>query len=378
MAKKRHISIDTPSLFDDLDNPDGVQTGQKTKPDTTYVNDVFPRATEPVDFIPQEETEFDILLSETDENPAAEQEVADTETSTPVVDPIDRLLFLSLGSGSSGCCSYLGTDEEGIIIDAGIDAKKVITSLAEHGITADAVKGIILTHDHRDHVGFAYTLAKALNKKRPAERQIGIHCSPHTLKGMLLRHNISIRVKDFHTPFYLETPFKIAKFEITPFAVSHDGLNDMSFGFFITTADYTFAIATDTGTVTDGMRRYLPRAENIMIESNYDSDMLEKGRYPEYLKARIRGQKGHLCNDDCARFLAEIYSPTIKYIFLCHLSEENNTPQLARDTSFKALTEKGVVVGEGNNTFSDRDADVQLVVLPRRIPSPLFSFRHGN
>lgn len=115
-----------------------------------------------------------------------------------------------------------------------------------------------------------------------------------------------------------------------------------------------------------------------MIESNYDSDMLEKGRYPEYLKARIRGQKGHLCNDDCARFLAEIYSPTIKYIFLCHLSEENNTPQLARDTSFKALTEKGVVVGEGNNTFSDRDADVQLVVLPRRIPSPLFSFRHGN
>lgn len=374
MARKRRISIDTPSLFDDIDN-----TNQPVDaPPAKSIIDDFSSSSPTFDAL--DETKDTDLIINIDDDFVAESELEeapaqDEPEATPVVEPIERIMFISFGSGSSGCCAYLGNEEEGIIIDAGIDANKVIKNMASHGIPAEAVKGIILTHDHRDHVGYAYTLAKMLNRRRKTAEQIHIHCSLHTLHGMLLRHNISIRVKDYHAPFYLETPFKIGRFEITPFAVSHDGLNDNTYGFFIVADGYSFAVATDTGCVTDGMRRYLSQAECIMVESNYDADMLATGRYPEYLKARIRGEKGHFDNADCARFVADIYSPKIRNIFLCHLSEENNTPEIARAATLKALNDKGINVGDGNNTFADREADVQLIVLPRREVSQLYIFR---
>ena len=371
MAKKRHISIETPSLFDDFDTPADapaeVKPAKKEKPESVFT--ATPLPVHP-DIAKRVQQELNIQIKEKSAN-----ETPEVDDDSVKVAPIDRLLFISFGSGSSGCCAYLGTEEEGIIIDAGIDAKKVVDSLKSNGIAPSVVKGIILTHDHRDHVAFAYTLAKRLNKERRNAENVLIHSSLHTLKGMLLRHNISIRVKDLHKPFFLETAFKIGDFTITPFAVSHDGLNDTAFGFHIALGGYTFALATDTGCPTDGMRRYLADADYIMIESNYDSEMLRTGRYPEYLKARIRSEKGHSDNDDCAHFLAEIYSPRLKHIFLCHLSEENNTPELARNASLKALTDKGVNVGEGQNTLDDRQADVQLSVLPRRDISPLYTFR---
>lgn len=366
MAKKRHISIESPSLFDDFDDPAEQKTAKKVKPESTFSASL---STGILDILPRQADNLNIQIKETPDN------VTFNTDENVVVEPIDRLLFISFGSGSSGCCAYLGTDNEGIIIDAGVDAKKVVNTLTKHAIDPSNVKGIILTHDHRDHVGFAYTLAKILNKKRRNDEQVLIYSSLHTLKGMLLRHNISLRVKDIHKPFFVETPFSIGKFLITPFAVSHDGLNNAAFGFHIAVGNYSFAIATDTGCPTDGMRRYLADADYIMIESNYDAEMLQTGRYPEYLKARIRGDKGHSDNADCARFLTEIYSPRLKNIFLCHLSEENNTPEIARQTSLKALSDLGIVVGEGNNTIDDRQADVQLTVLPRRDISPLFTFR---
>lgn len=98
------------------------------------------------------------------------------------------------------------------------------------------------------------------------------------------------------------------------------------------------------------------------------------GRYPEYLKARIQTERGHMNNNDTAEFLAQIASKDLKYIFLCHLSEENNTPEIALKTSKQALEAKGLKVGNARESEADRNADVKIMALPRTIPSPLFVF----
>lgn len=146
-------------------------------------------------------------------------------------------------------------------------------------------------------------------------------------------------------------------------------------GFAIDFGDKHFVLATDLGAVTDRARHYMSKANYLVIESNYDLTMLRNGRYPEYLKARIQTQSGHMDNTDTAAFLKEIVNPELKYIFLCHLSQDNNTPTNALRAVRSALEEAGKVVGNAENTISDRRADVQLMVLPRFDASPWFTFR---
>ena len=124
-------------------------------------------------------------------------------------------------------------------------------------------------------------------------------------------------------------------------------------------------IATDLGAVTERARHYMQEADYLVLESNYDAKMLEEGKYPEYLKNRIRLENGHLDNADAAAFLKEIYSPRLKHVFLCHLSNDNNRPEIARAAAENALMEAGATVGGGEDTLADKAKDVQLSVLPR-------------
>ena len=192
------------------------------------------------------------------------------------------------------------------------------------------------------------------------------------LNGLLRRHSISKRIKEYHTPIFKEIPFKVADMEITAFDVPHDGSDNM--GFSIEYAGHNFVLATDLGSVSDRARHYMGLANYLVIESNYDSDMLRLGRYPEYLKARIRSANGHLDNRDAAAFLSEIIRPELKYIFLCHLSKDNNTPAIALRETRAALAARGLTVGNAEETLSDRRADVQLMALPRFDPSRWFTF----
>ena len=149
-------------------------------------------------------------------------------------------------------------------------------------------------------------------------------------------------------------------FEVTAFEVMHDG--SCNSGFSIALGDVKFCFATDLGCITDRVRHYMSEANYLVVEANYDADMLTNGLYPEYLKNRIRANNGHLDNVDAAEFLADIYNKHLKYIFLCHLSKDNNTPEKARESVTRALTEKGITVGEGKESLSDNNKDVQLVV----------------
>lgn len=287
----------------------------------------------------------------------------------------DALRFVSFGSGSSGNCSYIGCSEGGILIDAGIDNKTVMERLHENGINPAKVSGIMLTHDHSDHVRYAYALLRA-------NRGWSLYCTPRTLTGLLRRHSISRRIKDYHKSIFKEFEFEVGGMAITPFETSHDGTDNV--GFYVKRGNSTFAIATDTGFVTDRTAHYLRRARYVVLEANYDLQMLMTGRYADYLKARIVGQRGHLDNVDAAAFAARLFAapadaePDVQrpaHIFLCHLSEDNNTPQLALEAVRTALVGAGVSVGDGTGSAEALKADVQLTALPRFDSSPLYILR---
>lgn len=279
----------------------------------------------------------------------------------------EPLLFISFGSGSSGNSAYIGTRTEGILIDAGVDGGVIRDALHANGISRDAIKGICITHDHSDHVRYVYSLVR----KHPS---IGVYCTPKTLNGMLRRHNISRRIKDYHRPIYKEFPFEIAGIELTAFDVSHDGTDNA--GFFIRRDALCFAIATDLGCITPRVDFYMRQAQHIMIESNYDAGMLMTGSYPQYLKSRIMAERGHLDNEITASFLASCFKPELRNIFLCHLSQDNNTPEIASQTVRNALSKAGATsIGDGSESIDARNCAIQLVALPRYGASRLFILR---
>lgn len=287
------------------------------------------------------------------------------EPETPYTAP-RPLYFCSFGSGSSGNSCYLGTAEGGLIVDVGIRAEELERGLGANGVSMKHVKGVLLTHDHSDHVKYVYALLRN-------HRHLKLFCTNRVLNGMLRKHSISKRIKEYHVPIFKEIPFKMLDFEITAFDVPHDGSDNM--GFSVEFDSRRFVIATDLGEVTDRARYYMSRATYLMIEANYDANMLRMGRYPEYLKARIAGGNGHLDNRQTAAFLKEILTPGLNHIFLCHLSKDNNSPQIALRTVREALESRGIKVGNAMETMEDRKADVQLAALPRFDMTRLFVFR---
>lgn len=274
----------------------------------------------------------------------------------------ETLRFMSFGSGSSGNCAYVGTPSCGILVDAGVDNNYVTAQLAANSIDIRTIEGIILTHDHGDHVRYAYALLRRNHHMR-------LFATPKALAGLLRRHSMSRRIKDFHAPIYKEFPFKAGILTITPFETSHDGTDNA--GFYIEGAGTSLAIATDTGTITARADHYIRRAANLMIEANYDAEMLRNGRYPVYLKARIAGTSGHMDNVDTASYLASVLPSTpLRRIFLCHLSQDNNTPAKALSAVRHALDAAGIAIAQEAYGAS-ADTRLHLAVLPRTEASSL-------
>lgn len=273
-----------------------------------------------------------------------------------------KAVFMSFGSGSSGNSYYVGTRDEGILIDAGVDFNMMARVMRDNGLSFSNVKGIVLTHDHGDHIRYAYGILRKY-------KHIGLYCTPRVLNGILRRHNVSRRIKDYHHPIYKEFTFKLGGMDITPFEVKHDGTDNS--GFYIDFGSTSLTIATDLGVISDRPAHYLRQADSIIIESNYDRTMLEEGPYPAYLKSRIMSETGHLDNQVTAEFVAGIYTAKLRHIFLCHLSHENNTPERALETMTAALAAIGVTsIGDGLNPLDE--TPLSLVALPRTTPTPLY------
>lgn len=265
-----------------------------------------------------------------------------------------NIRFLSLASGSSGNCYYLGTDTYGILIDAGISSRQIRKSLASFGIELESIAGVCITHDHADHIKGAGYIGERCG--------IPIYTTQTILNGMNKCYRMPEKIYSAGRPILKDTPFRIRDFEITAFEVPHDGTDNV--GYFIKCGDRRFVFATDLGYIPDHAADYLRQAHYMIIEANYDPAMLQNGPYPYYLKKRIVSKQGHMNNYETAEFLATHYSPELEYIFLCHLSRENNQPELAYNTIKQRLSQAGIQVGH----------DVQLVALNRHTPGELYTF----
>ncbi len=271
--------------------------------------------------------------------------------------------FVSFGSGSSGNCAFLGNENGGVLIDAGVDPEHVYRDLEANGIRLSKVKGILLTHDHADHIRYAYKIVRE-------NKHMRIYCTPRLMGGLLRHHNVSNRIKDYQVSIFKEIPFFLAGMKITAFDTSHDAIDNM--GFIFEAGGKNFVVATDMGIITERAKHYMCHANYLMIESNYDRKMLDTGRYPEYLKARVRSEKGHLDNKMAAEFVAQHHHPGLKWVFLCHLSNDNNTPEIALENMRKMLEENNLSVGDGSFAALEREKDIQVYALPRYDTSSWF------
>lgn len=265
-----------------------------------------------------------------------------------------NLRFISLASGSSGNCYYLGAGEYGILIDAGIGIRTIKKTLKENNIPFEKILGLCITHDHADHIKSAGCLGEKYD--------IPVYTTSTILDGMNRSYCMTEKIYSAGRIIHKEISFNIGDFKITPFEVPHDGTDNI--GYFIELDNHKFAFATDLGHITECVASYLKAANYLVIESNYDREMLEQGNYPVHLKRRITNPNGHMCNDDTAEFLATNFNESLQYIFLCHLSRENNHPELAFKTVEYRLFQQGIRVGK----------DVQLVALKRNHPSEYYEF----
>lgn len=229
-----------------------------------------------------------------------------------------------LFSGSSGNCTYLANGEDGILIDAGVSCRSIVGALHEIDVPVEQIRAILITHEHSDHIKGL----KVLLKKYP----IPVYGSRETLEYIeqndLVPPQAELRV--------LEGAAEIARMEVIPFHTSHDAAH--SLGFRIHMADDRLVgFATDTGCITQEVDQGLSGCDVVVLESNYDKGMLQCGRYPYYLKRRITSARGHLSNEDCAVQIARLVREKATRFILAHLSQENNLPDIAYQSSLSQL-----------------------------------------
>lgn len=253
--------------------------------------------------------------------------------------------LISLISGSSGNASVVSDGTTTLLIDCGMSGSRLKAALGSAGLSVDDINGVLITHEHNDHV-----------------RGIGVIARRHkyniygTEKTLLAMECGDIADEQLHpiTPY---SDFEINTIGIRPFSISHDAVDPVGYSFFA--GNEKVSVATDTGIVTDSIENAVMGSSQIILESNHDVEMLRVGSYPYYLKQRILSSKGHLSNETSAQFAARLAAAGAHYIMLAHLSEENNHPDIAYMTARNALEESGAVLGQ----------DVSLNVANRYTPT---------
>lgn len=274
----------------------------------------------------------------------------------PTALPADTTIrFFSLASGSSGNCYYLGCNGYGILIDAGIGIRTIRKVLKENDILPFSVRAVFITHDHADHIKAVGHLGEKLH--------IPIYATARTHEG--ISHSYCVTQKLSSSIRFVEkgVQTRFSHFFIEPFEVSHDGIDNV--GYHISIGDIRMTFLTDLGVITESVASYIRKSNYLVLEANYDEEMLQMGPYPAYLKGRIASKTGHLSNKDAAECLVQNITPELKHIWLCHLSKENNHPELAYKTIECRLKAAGINVGK----------DVQLTVLKRTTPSEMYELK---
>ena len=231
-----------------------------------------------------------------------------------------------LFSSSKGNSTFIGSEKEGILIDCGVSFRKLSSALSTNNIPLDAVKAVFITHEHSDHVNGLKMLTKNTG--------VTVYGNKKTLQKLCSEDKISpcSRVVDISS-----NSITCADYEISCFSTPHDAIQ--SCGYKIHTPDDKFcAVCTDLGHVTAEVHDALTGCKAVIIEANYDENMLRTGNYPLYLKTRILSDTGHLSNDDCANEVKRLINSGTTHVILGHLNQDNNHPRLAYSAVQKKLS----------------------------------------
>ena len=230
--------------------------------------------------------------------------------------------FVSIASGSSGNSIYVGTDTTHILVDAGISGKRIEQGLNEIGVKGSELGGVVITHEHSDHIKGLGILAR--------KYEVPIYATRETLEEIQGNKTLGEYPKELLKPVLPDVEFSVGDMRIKPFSIDHDGANPVAYR--IQSGKKSVAVATDMGHFDQYIIDHLQNLDGLLLESNHDVRMLETGPYPYYLKRRILGDHGHLSNDSAGRLLNYILHDHMKHIFLGHLSKENNMEELAYET----------------------------------------------
>lgn len=262
--------------------------------------------------------------------------------------------FCTIVSGSSGNCTYVGTERTAVMVDAGVSGKRIEQGLRAIDRAPGEISGILVTHEHSDHIAGLGVLARRYH--------IPIYATPGTARYIYSCASLGRIDTDLIRYIHADEAFTIGDLMIEPFRISHDAAQPVGYRF--DDGKKSMAVATDMGCYDDYIVEKLRGVNGILLESNHDVNMLQVGPYPWPLKQRILGKMGHLSNELAGRLLSDVLHEQMETILLGHLSKENNYAALALAT----------VISEIKMERSDVDADeLPIEVASRSEPSRFYT-----
>lgn len=235
------------------------------------------------------------------------------------------MLVSVLASGSEGNCTFIQTNDKKILIDLGMNNKYIVNKLAELNVLPEEIDYVCITHTHSDHTG--------------AMKQFFKKNTPLVFMDESMLQELDF-MSDYPNICFDNKALKFGSLEIEIFKTSHDAPG--SRGYIFKEGASSLVYITDTGYINQKLFDKLSNHSLYIFESNHDIELLMHGKYPSWLKARIRGDKGHLSNNQCAFYLSRLIGPNTKEVVLAHLSHENNSPELALDTVRNGLKENNI------------------------------------
>jgi phosphoribosyl 1,2-cyclic phosphodiesterase len=234
-----------------------------------------------------------------------------------------------LASGSSGNCTYVGSDTTGILIDAGLSGRETVRRLGEIGVAVESIRAVCVTHEHTDHTSGLAVLQRG--------GRVALYANSGTIDGLKARGaGADLPWQIFSTG----SPFPVGDLTLEPFSVPHDAYDPV--GFVVSHGAVRVGVVTDMGMVTGLIRERLKRCQAIVVEANHDERLLKDADRPWRLKQRIFGRQGHLSNAHAADLIAEVAGDSLAIVYLAHLSQDCNRPDLALKAVIDVLTRRGL------------------------------------
>lgn len=228
----------------------------------------------------------------------------------------------SIASGSSGNCIYIGTDATHLLVDVGISCKRTVEGLGQLGLTGKDIDGILITHEHSDHINGLGVICRKFG--------IPIYATKGTIAAIKRVSNLGVIDDSLFRVVREDEKFILKDITVNPMKISHDAAQPVAYRFQY--GSKRMAVATDLGTYNEYTVESLRGMDALLLEANHDINMLQVGPYPYALKQRILGNKGHLSNELSGKLLSRLLHDNLKTVFLGHLSKENNLAELAYET----------------------------------------------